>query len=171
MKEMLGWLGLHDLPIRARVVQMIATERAPRAIKAVVRVVSQISLKQTNNGMFLIGSGAGFGFYEDPNEPGGELKPENVRQKLGIAAHAVPALANTRVVRTWHGIEGYANDNFPLIGPVPGVAGAYVMACLRSGWSIGPYGGKLMAEILLGQRAESELFHPAFDVRRMMVAA
>lgn len=171
VREMLGWLGIRDLPIRARVVQMIATERAPRAINAVVRVVSQISLKQTNNGMFLIGSGAGFDFYDDPNEPGGELKPENVRQKLGIAVHAVPAIANSRVVRTWHGIEGYAEDNNPLIGSVPGVPGAYVMACLRSGWSIGPYGGKLMAEILLGERAESDLFHPAFDMRRMIATA
>jgi len=168
VKEMLGWLGAHHLPIRARVAQMIVTERTARAINAVVRVVSQISLKQTNNGMFLIGSGAGFNWYDDPNEPGGDLKPENVAQKLGIAVHAVPALANTRIVRTWHGIEGYAHDNFPLIGPVPGVAGAYVMACLRSGWSIGPYGGKLMAEILLGKRAERDLFHPAFDVKRML---
>ena len=168
VKEMLGWLGVHDLPIRARVAQMIVTERRTRAINAVVRVVSQISLKQTNNGMCLIGSGAGFDWYDDPNEPGGDLKPDNVAQKIGIAVHAVPALANTRIVRTWHGIEGYAHDNFPLIGPVPGVAGAYVMACLRSGWSIGPYGGKLMAEILLGKRAEHDLFHPAFGVKRML---
>ena len=165
--EMLGWLGVRDLPIRARVTQMIVTERLPRAINAVVRVVSQISLKQTNNGMVLIGGGGGFDWFDDPNEPTGDLRPENVVQKLGIAVHAVPALANTRVVRTWHGIEGYTSDNCPLIGPVPGVAGAYVMACLRSGWSIGPYGGKLMAEILLGKRAEHDLFDPAFDVKRL----
>jgi len=170
VKEMLGWLGVRDLPIRARVTQMIVTERLPRAINAVVRVVSQISLKQTNNGMVLIGGGGGFDWFDDPNEPTGDLRPENVVQKLGIAVHAVPALANTRVVRTWHGIEGYTSDNRPLIGPVPGVTGAYVMACLRSGWSIGPYGGKLMAEILLGKRAEQDLFHPAFAVNRWSAA-
>ena len=170
VKEMLGWLGMPDLPIRARVAQVIVSERTARAINAVVRVVGQISLKQTNNGMFLIGSGAGFGFFDDPDAPDGLLKPENVRHKLGVAAHAVPALANARLLRTWHGIEGYAQDNLPLIGPVPGVAGAYAMACLRSGWTIGPYGGKLMAEILLGKRPESDLFHPAFAVGRTMGA-
>ena len=167
VKEMLGWLGVHDLPIRARVAQAIVTERMPRVINTVIRVVSQISLKQTNNGMVLLGGGGGFDWFDDPDAPTGDLKPEIVAQKVGIAVHAVPALANTRIVRSWHGIEGYTSDNFPLIGPVPGVAGAYVMACLRSGWSIGPYGGKLMAEILLGRRAESDLFHPAFDVGRL----
>src|SRR5215471_14551669 len=167
-REMLRCPGVRLVEVRARVAQVIVTERMARALNTVVRVVSQISLKQTDNGTFLIGGGAGFEWYDDPDMPSGDLNPENVAQKVGIAVHAVPALANARIVRTWHGIEGYTHDNFPLIGPVPGIAGAYVMACLRSGWSIGPYGGKLMAEILLGKRAERDLFHPAFDVGRMV---
>ena len=41
------------------------------------------------------------------------------------------------------------------------------MACLRSGFTIGPHGGKTMAGILLGETPESELFLPEFDPARI----
>jgi len=168
VRPMLEWFGLRDLPIKGRVSQMIVTERMRPAIRAILRVVSQISLKQTNNGTFIIGSSGGFPWFDDPDEPRIELRPDNVVRSMKIAAHAVPALGETRVLRTWHGFDGYTPDNQPIIGPVPGARDVYVMACMRSGWTIGPYGGKLMAETLLGREPERALFIPEFDPARLL---
>jgi len=167
VKRMLGWLGHDKLPIKTRVNQVIVTERMAPAIRSVIRVISQISLKQTNNGVFLIGGSSGHPWFDDADTPDGTLLSATILEKLKIAAYTVPALREARIMRTWHGLEGYTPDNMPLVGPVPGVEGAYVMACMRSGWTIGPYAGKLMAEILQGTRPESDLFIEAFSPQRM----
>ncbi|MEJ1937471.1 FAD-dependent oxidoreductase, partial [Nostoc sp. NIES-2111] len=103
VRPMLGWLGLPDLPIKGRSSQVIVTERMRPVLRSILRVISQISLKQTNNGTFLIGSGTGHPWQDDPDSFPVELKPEHCWEKLSIAAHAVPALRETRVMRTWHG--------------------------------------------------------------------
>ncbi|MEJ1935725.1 hypothetical protein WDZ92_36495, partial [Nostoc sp. NIES-2111] len=59
----------------------------------------------------------------------------------------------------------------PLVGPLPGVDNAYVMACMRSGWSISPYAGQLMADTLLGKVPERPLFIPEFDPARLLHVA
>ena len=104
-----------------------------------------------------------------PDDIDGLLSPETIVQKLQIAGYTIPELAGGRMVRTWHGIEGYSGaDNQPLIGSVPNVPGAFVMACLRSGFTTGPFVGRLMAEKLLGTASETELFLPEFAPSRLV---
>ncbi|MCC7425887.1 MAG: FAD-binding oxidoreductase, partial [Alphaproteobacteria bacterium] len=168
VRPMLDWFGLRDLPIKGRANLMIVTERMRPVIRSILRVVEQISLKQTDNGTFLIGGDAAVPWSDDPEQTPLDLDPAIVLWRLGIAAHAIPALCETRMLRTWHGWDGYAPDNQPLVGPIPGVPDAYVMACMRSGWTAGPYAGKLMAQTLLGQTPDRTLFIPEFDPARLL---
>jgi sarcosine oxidase subunit beta len=170
-RQMLAWLGLPDVPIRGRALQVVVTERMQTAITSVVRVINQVSMKQTQNGTFLVGSDGDLGWIDDPDRFDGHLDPAVISQKMGIAVQAVPALRRTRVIRSWHGLEGHAPDNEPLVGPVPGVPGAYVMACMRSGWTIGPFAGKVMAQIMMDRSPEFDLFRPEFAVGRFAAAA
>ncbi|MDP6883145.1 MAG: FAD-dependent oxidoreductase, partial [Rhodospirillales bacterium] len=84
------------------------------------------------------------------------------------AASVVPALASGRVVRTWTGLEAYAPDNQPVIGPLPGVADATLIGAMRSGFTAGPFMGRLLADTLLGRAPEMPIFEAAFDPARLL---
>ena len=73
----------------------------------------------------------------------------------------MPALAETRVTRIWLGLESETSDALPMIGPVPGVDEAYVIGCVHSGYTSGPFMGLLLAQRILGQEPEMPLFDPA----------
>jgi glycine/D-amino acid oxidase-like deaminating enzyme len=77
----------------------------------------------------------------------------------------VPALAHARVLRSWTGFEAYVDDYWPLAGALPGVPGAYVLACVRGGYTIGPCIGPLVADAILGREPALPLFDPARVMR------
>ena len=93
---------------------------------------------------------------------------KNLTTVIGPATSVIPALAAGRVVRTWTGLEAYAPDNPPVIGPLPGVADAYVIGAMRSGFTAGPFMGRLLADTLLGHAPEMPIFEPAFDQARLL---
>ena len=80
---------------------------------------------------------------------------------MRIARYAVPGLAGECVKRAWIGREGVAADGLPVVGPLPGIEGAYVIGCVRGGWTIGLYMGKLLADRMLELEPEMPLFDPA----------
>jgi sarcosine oxidase, subunit beta len=115
-----------------------------------------LSLKQFANGTVLVGGGwQGRG---DRERGGYELIPEALIGNLRLAAHVIPALADTRVVRAWLGLEAETADAMPVIGPVPGHPGAYCIGSVHSGYTSGPYMGRLLAQAVLGQGPERPLF-------------
>lgn len=151
--------GLH-LPINCRVNQVSVTERMPPIVNTVLGIAtSLLTLKQSRNGTILIGGGwQGKG---DPERGGYEIVPENLVGNLRLATYVVPALREARIVRTWLGVEGNTADVMPLVGDVPGAPDAYIIGCVRGGYTIGPYMGKLLAQYILGQEPEMPLFDPA----------
>jgi glycine/D-amino acid oxidase-like deaminating enzyme len=48
-----------------------------------------------------------------------------------------------------------------MIGALPGLDNAYVIGCVHSGYTSGPYMGQLLARHILGQTTELPLFDPA----------
>jgi len=162
LPEMLSWLGLR-LTIEALVNQLAVTERMRPVMRTVLGVANGLlSLKQFANGTVLIGGGwQGRG---DRDTRATEIIPENLIGNLRLARHVVPALAEARVVRTWLGFEAETADAMPIIGPVPGVAGAFVIGSVHSGYTSGPYMGKLLAQLILGEVPE----RPLFDMRRLL---
>ncbi len=164
-----GWFHL-DLPLASRIHQGIVLERMRPLLRVIVRVFGMLSLKQGTNGTILMGTV--LHWIGDPDHAATELDTEQLADKmvecLVAARSAVPALAEGRVVRTWTGIEGYAPDNLPVIGPLPGVDGVFVIGCMRSGYTIGPCVGKLLAAAVLGREPEMPIFTPSFDPTRLL---
>lgn len=148
-----------DFPVEARVNMVSVTERLRPLLHVTVgHAYGLLTLKQSDNGTMLIGGGwQGRGH---PDRGRGEVISENLVGNLRLAQHAVPGLVNTRIVRTWLGYEANVPDNMPLAGAIPGIPDAFVIGCVRGGYTIGPYMGKLVGQLILGQEPEMPLFNP-----------
>lgn len=159
IENMLGWLGVR-IPIKVLINQLIVTERIRPVMRTVLSVANGLlSLKQFGNGTVLIGGGwQGDG---DRTRGGVEARPQNLVGNMRLAAHAVPALAEARIARIWLGLEAETADAMPIIGNVPGVREAYVVGSAHSGYTSGPFMGRIMAQHILGQTPELPLFDPA----------
>jgi len=156
MSEQIGT----PLPIRLRVNTVSVTERVPTLIKAVVAHASGLlTLKQAVNGTVLIG-GAWQG-RGSPDTWQGDIVPETLIANLRLAQYVLPRLAQARVLRCWTGFEAQTPDSVPLAGPMPGMSNLFVLCCVRSGYTIGPYIGRLMGDLMLGREPEMPLFDPA----------
>jgi glycine/D-amino acid oxidase-like deaminating enzyme len=156
LEEMAAWLGLR-LPIKVLINQLVITERVRPVMRTVLGVASGLlSLKQYENGTVLIGGGwQGIG---DRTRGGLAVRAENFQGNVRLAAHTVPALRDARVVRAWLGLEAETADALPAIGPIPGVPDAWIIGSVHSGYTSGPYMGKLLAQAICGQAPEMPLF-------------
>jgi glycine/D-amino acid oxidase-like deaminating enzyme len=156
LQGMAGWLGI-DLPIKVLINQLVVTERLPPVMRTVLGVASGLlSLKQYENGTVLIGGGwQGIG---DRDRGGLAVKPDSFLGNVRLAAHTIPALRDARVVRAWLGLEAETADALPAIGPVPGVPDAWIIGSVHSGYTSGPYMGRLLAQAICGQVPELPLF-------------
>jgi glycine/D-amino acid oxidase-like deaminating enzyme len=63
-------------------------------------------------------------------------------------------------MRSWTGFEANVPDFYPLAGALPGMEGAFVLGCVRGGYTIGPYISKLMGDFILDREPELPLFDP-----------
>ncbi|MEE2804837.1 MAG: FAD-binding oxidoreductase [Pseudomonadota bacterium] len=158
LEEMLGWLGVR-IPIKTLVNQLGVTERIAPVMHTVIGIASGLlSLKQFDNGTVVIGGGwQGRG---DRQTGISAVVPENLVGNARLAVHAVPGLSNTRLVRAWCGFEAETADAMPLLGPVPGIADAFVIGSVHSGYTSGPFMAKLLSEHMLGHDSALPLFDP-----------
>lgn len=158
LEEMCRWFGLR-IPIKTLINQLAITERISPVMQTVVGIANGLlSLKQFSNGTVLIGGGwQGQGDRETRVT---ELDPRNLIGNAQLACHAIPALTGTRLVRAWSGFEAETQDAMPVIGDIPGVKDAYVIGSAHSGYTSGPYMGKLLAQKILGEPPELPLFDP-----------
>jgi glycine/D-amino acid oxidase-like deaminating enzyme len=159
LEPMAAWLGIH-LPVRVLINQLCVTERMPPVMRTQLGIASgMLSLKQFENGTVLIGGGwQGIGTRADGR--GERFIPENLIGNLRLAAFVIPALRRARAVRAWLGLEAKTDDDLPVLGPIPGVEGAWMIGCSHSGYTSGPYLGKLLADVMLGAAPELPLFPP-----------
>lgn len=165
LEPMLAWLGIH-VPVKTLVNQLAVTERVAPVMRTVVGIASGLlSLKQYPHGAVVIGGGwQGIG----ARDTGGTgLYPDRLVGNVRLAVHAIPALANARLVRAWTGFEAETADAMPIAGPVPGIDGAYACGSVHSGYTSGPYIAKLLADCILGRAPAMPLFPPD----RLLVAA
>ena len=156
LEPMLAWLGL-KVPVATLINQLVVTERMPPVMRGVVTIANGLlSLKQFTNGTVLIGGGwQGCGDRETGETA---IVPESLIGNIRLAAWAIPALRKSRIVRSWLGFEAETEDAMPMIGGVPGIANAYVIGSVHSGYTTGPYMGRLLAQQILGQEPAMPLF-------------
>jgi glycine/D-amino acid oxidase-like deaminating enzyme len=159
LEPLLAMLDIH-IPVKTLVNQLIITERLPKVMQSVLSIANGLlSMKQFANGTVLIGGGwQGVG---DRARGGVETIPQNLIGNLQLAQHVLPALRHARVARIWLGLESETADAMPMIGELPGLPNAYVIGCAHSGYTSGPYMGKLLSQAILGQTPEMPLFDPS----------
>lgn len=159
LEPLLAMLGI-DIPVKTLVNQLIVTERMEPVMRSVLSIANGLlSMKQFANGTVLIGGGwQGIG---DRERGGVETVPDNLIGNLRLAQHVIPALAKARVNRIWLGLESETADAMPMLGPLPGLPDAWVIGCVHSGYTSGPYMGRLLAQAMLGETPDMPLFDPA----------
>ncbi|MEM7729148.1 MAG: FAD-dependent oxidoreductase [Pseudomonadota bacterium] len=164
-----GWLKLTgqllglDLPITTRINTVSVSERSPSLISGVIgHATGLLTMKQKPNGSVLIGGGwQGVG---SPDQGPGRVSAATLIRNLQLATHTVPALAKLRLLRAWTGYEAHTPDFYPLAGAVTGWPNLYVLGAVRGGYTIGPYIGRLMGDLILERPTERPLFPPSrFD--------
>lgn len=162
-RQAAAMLGV-DLPVRARINTVSVTERMPPLFKTVIgHATGLLTMKQKANGTVLIGGGwQGRG---RPDEGRGDVVSDQVMPNVALAQFALPDLGRARVLRSWTGFEANVPDFFPLAGDLPGIPDAYVLACVRGGYTIGPYIAELMGDHILGNEPEQPLFDPGRDFK------
>ncbi|MGH7103025.1 MAG: NAD(P)/FAD-dependent oxidoreductase [Acetobacteraceae bacterium] len=158
LEPVAAMLGVALKP-RVRVNTVSVTERSGRLLRGVIgHATGLLTLKQKENGTVLIGGGwQGRGA---PSDGRGEVVAEALLGNLRLAEFAVPALRTLRLVRAWTGFEANMPDFYPLAGALPGVPNAFVLGCVRGGYTIGPYIGRLLGDLILGRDPELPLFDP-----------
>jgi sarcosine oxidase subunit beta len=148
-------LGLR-IPVALDVNIVSVTEPRPALISEVVTHVRGIlTLKQVTNGTILIGGG-----WQGHGELGSGEKSvtyESSVHNIRLATRMIPSLRHALLVRQWAGFEGVSPDSLPYAGAIPGVSGAYVLACARGGWTLAPELGRLMSALMLGHGTGAEL--------------
>ena len=141
-------IGLR-LPIRTQALQMLLT--IPGQPGALVPVVSalgrELSLKQLDNGAYLIGGGW-------PGDPAPDrrsyaLRTERMEGNWAQACAVLPAVCDTPIARAWCGLEAMSADGIPYIGFAPGLEGLCVAAGFTGhGFAISPAVGRAVADLL-----------------------
>jgi glycine/D-amino acid oxidase-like deaminating enzyme len=150
------------MPLVVRINILTATLRvAPVMHHIVTHASHKLTIKQLKLGTVLIGGGwAGRGDYRTYT-----LWPEptNLGLNWRMAVRAVPALAHLEILRTWAGVEGRSVDDMPLIGPIPGLPGAFIGVTCPGGWTIGPFIARSLADMARTGTFPSSLerFNPA----------
>lgn len=157
-KEISARIGV-PLPIHVRINTVSVTERMPKLAKKVIgHATGLLTMKQSTNGTVLIGGGwQGAG---NPETGHGRIVAETLTSNLRLAQYALPELVDARIVRCWTGFEANSPDFMPMAGRMPGWDNLFVLCCVRGGYTIGPYIGRLMGDYILGREPEMPLFDP-----------
>src|SRR5262249_45623025 len=139
------------LPLRGRGLQMLLTDAAPASLTPVVGCFGRaLSLKQLADGAYLIGGGWP-ARVPDESVNRWEVLDESVRGSLEVARAVYLPLTARRVARSWAGIEAFAPDDLPVLGPVPHIEGVLVAAGFSGhGFALVPAVGDVLARLALG---------------------
>jgi len=83
---------------------------------------------------------------------------EGVQECLDQAGVVAPELAEAEIIETRVGLRPVTPDLLPLIGPIPKWKGAFLAAGHGpTGLQLGPYSGKLIADLIEGKAADTDL--------------
>ncbi len=159
--QLAGLLGL-NLPLYPVPLMMNVTERGEAILPYLVQHVGQrLSMKQTEDGNFLIGGGWPSRFAKrsdgmpDLDRPGLVVE-ENLLANLAVAARVMPSIARRGLLRTWTGTTCISADQLPLVGEIGAARGLYVAAG-GSLFTLGPILARLLAQTIATGEPAPEL--------------
>jgi sarcosine oxidase, subunit beta len=140
------------VPIQPRGPTMGVTEPMPYGIVPTVGVSSKVEhetvyFRQVKRGNIVFGGGARNAAYLD--ERRANVEPQHTLAQLRELRRLAPALGRLHVLRVWSGVEGYINDDVPIMGPSARISGLYyAFGFCGHGFQLGPGVGDVMAELI-----------------------
>jgi sarcosine oxidase subunit beta len=141
------------LPVRPLALQMLRSNPAPPGrLQPVLGAVRRaLSLKQLDDGAFLIGGGWAADITDADNEQA-RLLPERISGNWADACSVLPEVAQYEIAASWYGIEAESIDAIPFLGPVPGWPGLLLATGFSGhGFALAPVVGELVVADVLEQ--------------------
>lgn len=122
------------------------------------RLGISLSMEQTENGNFLIGSAREFAGYDT------DCRYDIIKGICEYSTRFVPALRHLNMIRSFVGMRPYCEDGVPIIGPVKAVKGAYIASGHEGdGIALAPITGRTIAEMVTGEQTEFDMTPFSFD--------
>jgi sarcosine oxidase subunit beta len=149
--ELAAGTGVH-LPMRTVALQMVRSTPAPAlTLHPVLSAVGRVlSLKQLDDGAFLIGGG--WQGKSASDRCSYTLQTECVQGNWEAARALLPVVGQQQIARAWCGLEARSIDELPFIGSFSSIAGLTI-ACGFSGhgFALSPAVGRCVADHILGR--------------------
>jgi len=141
-----------DVPLVALSPQMGVTEPMPYRIEPVLGISTSVAeegvyLRQVKRGNIVFGGGPRCPASLETKRA--TLDPANTLRQRPHLIRLLPPIAALRVIRTWSGVEGYVEDDIPVMGPSARIPGLYyAFGFCGHGFQLGPGVGATMAELI-----------------------
>lgn len=140
------------VPMQAKGPQMCVTEPVPYAIGPAIGVPTTVKeevvyFRQVKRGNIVVGGGG----HEpvDLDLRRAHVHPHRTLMTLAQLPRVIPAFNRLSIIRVWSGIEGYMQDERPVMGPSARVPGLfYAFGFSGHGFQLGPGVGDVMAELI-----------------------
>jgi len=152
--EMLG----DPLPVFATAPTMMVTDRVPGMMNGTSLGLTGrlLGLMAAQNGTIVVGGG-----YRSPLDLEKEkiwVNPMEMAKAAKIMIEVLPGLRDAQMVRCWTAFEGSIKDKVPIVGESQKVSGLFhVCGFSAHGFQLAPMMGRVMSQIILGQKPELPL--------------
>jgi sarcosine oxidase subunit beta len=156
------------VPISPKGPTMGVTEPLPYAIPPVVSVSSKlvdegVYFRQVKRGNLVFGGGPRNPAFLD--ERRARVTPGFTINQVKQLVRLAPGLRNAHVLRTWSGVEGYLDDDIPIMGASHKVSGLYyAFGFCGHGFQLGPGVGDVLAELIATGSTSTNI--DPFSIRR-----
>lgn len=136
------------IPVTGAAGQVMVTEGRPPIMRdhLLQHVGKGLTLKQSQNGTFIIGGGWP-GSYDRIRRRCVPLL-DSIVGNCWVATRTVPEIAHAQLVRSWSGMGSGVPDGLPIIGESSAVKGFHVLYA-PLGFTMGPICGRVFAENFL----------------------
>ena len=145
------------LPIEAHAPMLVITDCQPMFLDAVIGVMGDtLSFKQLDNGSMVIGGGIRGIARLAQNKT--QITPNGLSTFVMTAGRVFPQLRDVAILRAWAGIEGYTNDNLPIIGlgSQPGIIHGFGFSA--HGFQLGPAVGEVLADLVMARQPRVSIY-------------
>ncbi|MEM9224810.1 MAG: FAD-binding oxidoreductase, partial [Pseudomonadota bacterium] len=149
------------VPMAPGAPQVAITEPLSTGIPSVVGVwtsdkTRNVYCRQVEQGNLVFGGGIRGKASIEPSRA--TVDPKNTERQIANLTDLIPTLADARVIRSWSGVEGYIDDDLPVMGPSARQPGLfYAFGFCGYGFQLAPGVGDVMAELIATGRTETPI--------------
>ena len=152
--EMLG----DPLPVFSAAPTMMVTDRMPGMLNGTSLGLTGrlLGLMAAQNGTIVVGGG-----YRSPHDLEKEkiwIDPIQMAKAAKMMVEILPGLREAQMIRCWSAFEGCLKDKVPIVGQSTKVSGLFhICGFSAHGFQLAPMMGRLMSQLILGQKPEQPL--------------